>query len=55
MKCPVQIRNMENLECTIVYRSMPSSDKSDSPPNATLTFTAIIWASVTAEVLNNRR
>ena len=37
---------MEKLECTIVYRSIPFSDYSGSPPNPTLTFTAILWASV---------
>ena len=41
MERPVQIRNMEKLECTTVYRSMPSSGKSDSPMIATPTFTAI--------------
>ena len=46
MERPVLIRNMEKLECTIVYWSMPSSGKSDSSPIATPTFTAILWAPV---------
>ena len=41
MERPVQIRNMEKLECTIFYRSMPSSGKSDSPMIATPTLLRI--------------
>ena len=55
MQRPVQIRNMQMLECTIFYQPMPSSGKSDSPMIATPTLTAILWVLVTAEFLNNRR
>ena len=55
MERPVQIRNMQMLDCTIFYQSMPSSGKSDSPMFATQTLTAILWVLVTAEFLNNGR
>ena len=53
MERPIQFPNMEKLEYTIVYQSMPFSDHSGSPLNPTFTFTAILWASVTTECLNN--
>ena len=40
----IQFQNMEKLECTIVYHTIPFSDYSGSPMNPTLTFTAILWA-----------
>ena len=52
---PIQIHNMEKLECTIFYQSVPSIGKSDSSPIATPTFTTILWALVTAGFLNNGR
>ena len=55
MERPVQIRNMEKLECTMVYRFMSPTGKSDSPMIATPTFTAILWVAITAEFLNNGR
>ena len=55
MECPVQIRNMEKLECTIFYRSMSSSGKSDSPMTTTPTYTVILWVAIMAEYLNNGR
>ena len=55
MELPVQIHNMEKLECMIVCLSVPSSGKSDSSPITTPTFTAILWASITAGFLNNGR
>ena len=55
MERPIQFRNMEKLECMIVYQSIPYSGYSGSRLNPTLTFSAILWASVTTEFLNNER